>query len=334
MRNRVLLSAGAIALLAASCAQPEPQVLSEAPRSATTAELTAPSKTADEEAQPGRFIARCATEADGGTPGMTYFTDGSQNVTDLCLSRYYIGVQPAPGALYVPDEDAGSLAPTRESTTETSGSTPRWTPAQPRTDEDAQGIPDQGLDRPDDESSTTETEEPGTDETGTGETESPTPGETTPTSPPTTPTDPTDPGTSEPGTDESGSETPDETEPPAPRSRAPRPRCPPPRQARRRRAGPRRPPPRHRSTRADHSVHPARTTRLRRTPCRRPEARGGPDRPSSRRVRTPDSRPADSVTTSFHLGRAASGRLRPRSCDDVGPHASRGDRRRPQRCRS
>lgn len=213
MRNRVLLSAGAIALLAASCAQPEPQVLSEAPRSATTAELTAPSKTADEEAQPGRFIARCATEADGGTPGMTYFTDGSQNVTDHCLSRYYIGVQPAPGALYVPDEDAGSLAPTRESTTETSGSTPRWTPAQPRTDEDAQGIPDQGLDRPDDESSTTETEEPGADETGTDETESPTPGETTPTSPPTTPTDPTDPGTSEPGTDESGSETPDETEP-------------------------------------------------------------------------------------------------------------------------
>ena len=218
MRNRVLLSAGAIALLAASCAQPEPQVLSEAPRSATTAELTAPSKTADEEAQPGRFIARCATEADGGTPGMTYFTDGSQNVTDHCLSRYYIGVQPAPGALYVPDEEAGSLAPTRESTTETSGSTPRWTPAQPRTDEDAQGIPDQGLDRPDDESSTTETEEPGADETGTDETESPTPGETTPTSPPTTPTDPTDPGTSEPGTsepgtDESGSETPDETEP-------------------------------------------------------------------------------------------------------------------------
>lgn len=213
MRNRVLLSAGAIALLAASCAQPEPQVLSEAPRSATTAELTAPSKTADEEAQPGRFIARCATEADGGTPGMTYFTDGSQNVTDHCLSRYYIGVQPAPGALYVPDEDAGSLAPTREITTETSGSTPRWTPAQPRTDEDAQGIPDQGLDRPDDESSTTETEEPGADETGTDETESPTPGETTPTSPPTTPTDPTDPGTSEPGTDESGSETPDETEP-------------------------------------------------------------------------------------------------------------------------
>lgn len=213
MRNRVLLSAGAIALLAASCAQPEPQVLSDAPRSATTAELTAPSKTADEEAQPGRFIARCATEADGGTPGMTYFTDGSQNVTDHCLSRYYIGVQPAPGALYVPDEDAGSLAPTREITTETSGSTPRWTPAQPRTDEGAQGIPDQGLDRPDDESSTTETEEPGADETGTDETESPTPGETTPTSPPTTPTDPTDPGTSEPGTDESGSETPDETEP-------------------------------------------------------------------------------------------------------------------------
>jgi len=214
MRNRVLLSAGAIALLAASCAQPEPQVLSEAPRSATTADLTTPSTAAEEEVQPGRFIARCATEADGGTPGMTYFTDGSQNVTDHCLSRYYIGVQPAPGALYVPDEDAGSLAPTRESTTpETSGSAPQWTPAQPRSDEGAQNNSDEDPDRPGDDSSTTETEEPDTGETSTDDTESPTPGETTPTSPPTTPTDPTDPGTSEPGTDESGSETPGETEP-------------------------------------------------------------------------------------------------------------------------
>lgn len=212
MRNRVLLSAGAIALLAASCAQPDPQVLSEAPRSTSTAELTAPSQTTEEEAQPGRFIARCATEADGGTPGMTYFTDGSQNVTDHCLSRYYIGVQPAPGALYVPDEDAGSLAPTRESTTsDTSGTTTQWTPAQPRTDEGPQDTVDGDRDPIDDESSTTETEEPGTDETDTDETESTSPEETTPTSPPTT-TDPTDPGTSEPGTDEPGSETPEETE--------------------------------------------------------------------------------------------------------------------------
>ena len=90
MRTRVLLASSAIALLATSCAQPEPQVLSEAPRSASTAELTSPSQTTEEEAQPGRFIARCATEADGGTPGMTYFTDGTQNVTDHCLSRYYI----------------------------------------------------------------------------------------------------------------------------------------------------------------------------------------------------------------------------------------------------
>lgn len=211
MRNRVLLSAGAIALLAASCAQPEPQVLSEAPRSASTSELTSPSQTTEDEPQPGRFIARCATEADGGTPGMTHFTDGSQNVTDHCLSRYYIGVQPAPGALYVPDEDAGSFAPTRDSATPETSGTDQWTPAQPRTDEGLQSTTDEDRDPLDEESSTPETEEPGTDGT---ESPSTSPGETTPTSPPTSPTDPTTPGTGEPGTDEPGSETPGETETP------------------------------------------------------------------------------------------------------------------------
>ena len=209
MQTRVLLAAGAIALLAASCAQPEPQVLSEAPRSASSADLTSPSQTTEEEAQPGRFIARCATEADGGTPGMTFFTDGSQNVTDHCLSRYYIGVQPAPGALYVPNEDAGSFAPTRESATSEVSGTSQWTPAQPRTDQDPLDTTDEERDPLDEESST-----PGTDEPDTTETEDPStsPGETTPTSPPTSPTDPTSPGATEPGTDEPGSQTPGETD--------------------------------------------------------------------------------------------------------------------------
>ena len=195
MRNRVLLSAGAIALLAASCAQPEPQVLSEAPRSASAAELTSPSQTTEEEAQPGRFIARCATEADGGTPGMTFFTDGSQNVTDHCLSRYYIGVQPAPGALYVPDADAGSLAPTRENPVSETTDSYQWTPAQPRTDAGPEGVTDEDRDQLEGEETTSETDDPDSEST------TPTPGETTPGTgnPGETETSPTAPGSSEPG---------------------------------------------------------------------------------------------------------------------------------------
>ena len=148
MRNRVLLIAGAVALVTASCAQPEPQVLSEAPQSITPADVTSsPTETTDREDEPGRFIARCATEADGGTPGMTFFTDGSQNVTDHCLSRYYIGVQPAPGALYVPDDQAGTDAPSRETTTTTTAA-PQWTLAQPRTDA---GLSDTDAGRTDDD---------------------------------------------------------------------------------------------------------------------------------------------------------------------------------------
>lgn len=228
MRNRVLLSAGAIALLATSCAQPEPQVLSEAPRSVTTAELASPSQTAEEESPSGRFIARCATEADGGTPGMTYFTDGSQIVTDHCLSRYYIGVQPAPGALYVPDEAAGSLAPPRETAPSGSPATSQWTPAQPRTDADPEGVPGTDETRPGEES-TSETTEPGSEENG-GTTTSP--GETSP----TTPTTPTTPGTTTPGTTgpEPGEPGPDTQAGPRPPPRVPRsppcrPRSPPPR---------------------------------------------------------------------------------------------------------
>ena len=221
MRNRVLLSAGAIALLAASCAQPEPQVLSEAPRSASAAELTSPSQTTEEEAQPGRFIARCATEADGGTPGMTFFTDGSQNVTDHCLSRYYIGVQPAPGALYVPDADAGSLAPTRETPVSETTDSYQWTPAQPRTDASPEGTTDEDRDQLEGEETTSETDDPDSESTTTS------PGETSPTTPPSTspgpadptePTEPTEPGETTPGTGNPG-ET--ETSPTTPGSSEP-----------------------------------------------------------------------------------------------------------------
>lgn len=225
MRTRMLLSASAIALVAASCSQPEPQVLSEAPRSTTATDLTSTTEPTSRESEPGRFIARCSTEADGGTPGMTVFTDGSQGVTDHCLSRYYIGVQPAPGALYVPDDDSGTYAPTRGSETDTSTSSQQWTPAQPRTDAgpdddaqidrnderngeqdprgtDARPTPDASeTDSPESEtgaSTPTETEDtttPGDQTTTPGE---PTDGEAQPTPP--VATDPTPPGSSEPPT--------------------------------------------------------------------------------------------------------------------------------------
>ncbi len=239
MRTRMLLSASAIALVAASCSQPEPQVLSEAPRSTTATDLTSTTEPTSRESEPGRFIARCSTEADGGTPGMTVFTDGSQGVTDHCLSRYYIGVQPAPGALYVPDDDSGTYAPTRGSETDTSTSSQQWTPAQPRTDAgpdddaqidrnderngeqdprgtDARPTPDASeTDSPESEtgaSTPTETEDttaPDEDTTTPGD-QTTTPGDqtTTPGEPtdgeaqPTPPvaTDPTPPGSSEPPT--------------------------------------------------------------------------------------------------------------------------------------
>ncbi|WP_182612904.1 MULTISPECIES: hypothetical protein [unclassified Dietzia] len=194
MRTRVLLTAGAIALVAASCAQPEPQVLSEAPRSASATDLTSAAESSERDTPPGRFIARCATEADGGTPGMTVFTDGTQSVTDHCLSRYYIGVQPAPGALYVADDETGTHAPPRQPETGTTAT--QWTPAQPRTDAGGQ---DPWFD---DDDPTTEPDEP--TESGPGEpTEETTPdGPTTPpegTTPPTTPptSPPTGPGDTE-----------------------------------------------------------------------------------------------------------------------------------------
>ena len=225
MRNRVLLSASAIALVAASCAQPEPQVLSEAPRSASSAELTSPTQTTDRESQPGRFIARCATEADGGTPGMTFFTDGSQNVTDHCLSRYYIGVQPAPGALYVPDTEAGTFAPSPATQTETP--TYEWTPAQPRTDAgvDPETEPDRQIrdedDANDDRDSTGG--QPGDADSDKTTTPVTSPEDTNPTTPPTTtpgetdPTGPTEPGeTTDPGTENPETSTPGSSEPTPP----------------------------------------------------------------------------------------------------------------------
>lgn len=225
MRTRMLFCASAIALVAASCSQPEPHVLSEAPRATTATDLTSVTETTEREPEPGRFIARCATEADGGTPGMTMFTDGSQGITDHCLSRYYMGVQPAPGALYVPDQDAGTYAPSR-STEDEPTPTYQWTPAQPRTDAgpdngaidddrdqnldlietDGDGTGDGTEENPDstepgsevtspEETPTTTTpDEPG-ETTEPGETgETTTPGDTDPTDP----TETTTPGSSEP----------------------------------------------------------------------------------------------------------------------------------------
>ena len=250
MRNRVLLSAGALALVATSCAQPEPQVLSEAPRSASATEVSVTTEPTGRESQPGRFIARCATEADGGTPGMTFFTDGSQNVTDHCLSRYYIGVQPDPGALYVADEDAGTFAPSRGTESATEDTSSQWTPAQPRTDAGAQDPVLEGLDgrdpldgdpEGDDESDAEETaaDETGVDGTGPEGSETSTPvtptDGTTPTSVrptlpgepgPTSPgdTEPTTPGQTDPaapGSSEAPTTVPTVTEAPAPQQSAP-----------------------------------------------------------------------------------------------------------------
>ncbi|WP_182637642.1 hypothetical protein, partial [Dietzia sp. SLG310A2-38A2] len=196
----MLLSAGAIALVAASCAQPDPQVLSEAPRSASATELTSAAEPTERDTQPGRFIARCATEADGGTPGMTVFTDGTQSVTDHCLSRYYIGVQPAPGALYVADDETGTYAPPRQP--ETGTTTTQWTPAQPRTDV---GVQDPWLDADEpaedgdrDETPESEPDDGTTEETTPGTPVTPPEGTTPPTTSPTSP--PTSPGGTEPST--------------------------------------------------------------------------------------------------------------------------------------
>ena len=224
MRTRALLSACAVALVATSCAQPEPQVLSEAPRSTTATDLSATTSPTEGESRPGRFIARCATEADGGTPGMTVFTDGTEGVTDHCLSRYYIGVQPAPGALYVPDEDAGTYAPSGRvgAVADTGG----WTPAQPRTDTGPDGL------RPDDptreQAPTTEPESrPDADEGSMPGAPVTSPGGTTPTTaPPETPGEPgtgtpTDGETSPPGDGTSPQEPTDTTVPTVTETAAP-----------------------------------------------------------------------------------------------------------------
>lgn len=248
MRNRVLLSACAFALVASSCAQTEPQVLSEAPRSASATEVSVSTEPTGRESQPGRFIARCATEADGGTPGMTFFTDGSQNVTDHCLSRYYIGVQPDPGALYVADEDAGTYAPSRGTETVTEDTSTQWTPAQPRTDAGALDRALEGLDgrdpldgdprdddaENDDEANVDGTEPEGSETSTPATPTTPTDGTSPTTAPPTTPgvpgttspggTMPTTPGQGEapaPGSSEEPTTVPTVTEAPAPQQSAP-----------------------------------------------------------------------------------------------------------------
>ena len=109
--RRVLFLSAAIALTTA-CSKTEPIVLSGpvSDSSVTNSSSAANSPGAESaDSGDGRYIARCTTEADGdGTPGQTFFTDGSIGVTDYCLRRYYIGVQPAPGAVYVPDDAASA----------------------------------------------------------------------------------------------------------------------------------------------------------------------------------------------------------------------------------
>lgn len=222
MRIRTLISASAIALVAASCSQPEPQILSEAPLSTTSTDLASATESTARDVEQGRFIARCATEADGGTPGMTVFTDGTQSVTDHCLSRYYIGVQPAPGALYVPDQDTGTYAPSRD-TTEEPAPTQQWTPAQPRTDAgpdtDADPIEkDQdlgGTDRENEVADDNAGEAPSPEATPTTTIPPTEPGETTTPGENTTPvvTEPTDPGETDPTTPGSSDPTPTTTVP-------------------------------------------------------------------------------------------------------------------------
>lgn len=130
--RRVLVIGAAVALTAA-CSKTEPIMLaSPTPNPSDTRGSTATgspeSTSADSE---GRYIARCTTEANGdGAPGTTYFTDGSQGITDYCLRRYYIGVQPAPGAVYVPDEDSSGERPAPEQRGENGvrGDAPQSTP--------------------------------------------------------------------------------------------------------------------------------------------------------------------------------------------------------------
>ena len=172
MRLRRLLVLPVAALTAASCSQPEPTVVSEAPGfSSATSRVDS---TAGEKppSGSGRFIARCATEAEGdGVPGATIFTDGSEGVTDHCLSRYYIGLQPAPGAVYVPDDEAGSSAPTRANQPSRT-TTPTWTPAQPRTD----STPGAGVD----DDRTPQDDRPGAGTTGPSPTQTPGTGDRNP----------------------------------------------------------------------------------------------------------------------------------------------------------
>lgn len=133
MPSRRLLLVCALALAVTSCAKPEATVVSEAPGASSSTDLAAPPGSPAAPGKTGRFIARCATEAEGGgVPGKTVFTDGSEGVTDHCLRRYYTGMQPDPGSVYVPNDEAGNRAPSSATTGPSNVST--WTPAQPRTD--------------------------------------------------------------------------------------------------------------------------------------------------------------------------------------------------------
>lgn len=128
--RRILLTGAALgsaAALTAACSNSDDVVLTiPTTDSAVTGNDAGPTgQSGSNREDDGRFIARCSTEADGdGFAGQTFFTDGSSDFSDYCLQRFYSGVQPAPGAVYVPREnreDASREGGAGASETPTSG---------------------------------------------------------------------------------------------------------------------------------------------------------------------------------------------------------------------
>ncbi|WP_333619434.1 hypothetical protein [Dietzia sp.] len=121
--RRILLSSAALgsaAVFAAACSNSDNVVLTiPTSDSAETGQQTTDAGSTTQPRKDGRYIARCATEAEGdGYAGQTDFTDGSVDFSDYCLQRYYSGVQPAPGAVFV-ESDSGKSKPQESSTSPT-----------------------------------------------------------------------------------------------------------------------------------------------------------------------------------------------------------------------
>ena len=140
--RRILLTGAALgsaAALTAACSNSDDVVLTiPTTDSAVSGNNAGPgSESGNKDSDDGRFIARCSTEADGdGFAGQTFFTDGSSDFSDYCLQRFYSGVQPAPGAVYVPRED-------REDSDRESGSNERGSDSERQTTQPQQ-VPTEG----------------------------------------------------------------------------------------------------------------------------------------------------------------------------------------------